>query len=169
MTDVTNPALVDPEGTIARAIDTAVREAALIELGFRYEYTASGSDTFSVDTNIGSLIIAALKKTAEEYAKKAADELERAVRSYIASYIGEEYLSNEDLDALFTAARGDRDAVNGLQTRLQDKLSEMERSVRNAAEEAKEQSRRAAEEAAASAAKKAEETAKSALQGLFGR
>jgi uncharacterized protein (TIGR03545 family) len=188
MTDVTNPSLVDPEGTIARAIDTAVREAALIELGFRYEHSASGDDNFSVDTNIGSLIMAALKKTAEEYARKAADELERAVRSYIASYIGEEYLSNEDLDTLFAAARGDRDAVSSLQTRLQDKLSEMERKVRSAAEEklnaaveeaqeqarkaaeeAQEQARKAAEEAAASAAKKAESTAKNALQGLFGR
>ncbi|MDR1469437.1 MAG: hypothetical protein LBT00_09105 [Spirochaetaceae bacterium] len=189
--DIKNPVLSDPHGTVAQAIAQAVSEAAFIQLGFTYLHPAEdaeGGDTFSVDTNIGSLIMAALQKTVAEYARKAAAELEQAVRSYINAYIGTEYVSNDDLNTLFAAAKGDKDAIGTLQTLLQDKIAEMEKKVRGAAEEkaneataaaaaaadqAKRQAQEAAENAAREAAKKAEDAAsaaaKGAVKGLFGR
>jgi uncharacterized protein (TIGR03545 family) len=172
-TRVKNPALLDPRGTVAEAIAQAVSEAATVEIGFKYGHSAESSeDFFSVDTNIGSLIMDALNKTAAEYARKAAAELERAVRSYIVSYTAE-YLSNDDLDKLFDMARGDKDAIGSLQTLVQDKISGMEKKVKGAAEEkasaAAEQAKQQAREAASSAAQKAEDAAKSALQGFFNR
>ncbi|MDR0683733.1 MAG: hypothetical protein LBF83_01185 [Spirochaetaceae bacterium] len=170
---IESPALLDPRGTVAQAIAQAVREASIIELGFEYTHPAESSgDVFSVSTNIGSLAAAALKKMVTEYANKAAAELERAVRSYIDSYAGE-YLSNDDLDKLLAAARGDRDAIGGLQSLLQNKISEMENKVRGAAEEKAaavvEQAKQKAGEAASNAAGKAGDAAKNALQGLFNR
>jgi uncharacterized protein (TIGR03545 family) len=171
---VSDAALLDPRGTVAQAIAQAVDEADTVELGFNYARSAgSPDDTFSVDTNIDELVVTALKKTAAEYAKKAAAELERAVRSYISGYVSTEYLSNDDLDKLFAAARGDRDAIGGLESLVRDKLSEMERRVKGAAEEkaaaAGEQAKQEARQQASNAAQKAEDAAKSALQGLFKR
>jgi uncharacterized protein (TIGR03545 family) len=172
-TMVKKPALLDPRGTVAEAIAQAVSEAATVEIGFNYTHSAESSgDAFSVDTNIGSLVMDALKKIAAEYARKAVAELERAVRSYIGSYTAE-YLSDDDLDKLFAVARGDKDAIGSLQTLVQDKVSEMEKKVRGAAEEkataAAEQAKQQAREAASSAAQKAEDAAKNALQGFFNR
>jgi hypothetical protein len=159
--NVTDPALSEPQGTVAKAIAQAVSETDAIEVGFDYKRLVSG-DTFSADTNIDSLVMAALKKMAAEYAGKAVAELEKAVRSYI----GTEYLSDDDLNKLYAVATGDRDAIDSLRTTVTDKLTEMEKRAKG---EAEERINAAADQAKRQAEEQAQNAARNALQGLFGR
>ncbi|MDR2343299.1 MAG: hypothetical protein LBD86_02060 [Spirochaetaceae bacterium] len=164
--NVKNPALLEPRGIVAEAISGAVSAAGAVELGFEYTRSPeSRDDSFSVNTNIGVLVVEALKKTAAEYARKAAAELERAVRSYISSYAGD-YLSNDDLNKLFAVARGDRDALGSLQSLVRNKISEMEQKVKGAAEE---KAKEALEQVKQQARETASDTVKNALQGFFNR
>jgi uncharacterized protein (TIGR03545 family) len=148
---VENAQLVDPSGTLAEAIDTALRQAKALNLGISYEHRPGGSDDFSVTTNIVDLVKDALRRIVEAYARKAADELERALREKIAQYIDGKFVSKEELDALFRIARGDKSAVDQLKNSLENRKNEFERKIRDAAgeavDQAKEEARRQAEQA----------------------
>jgi uncharacterized protein (TIGR03545 family) len=150
--------LVDPEGTLAQAVDTAVREAGEVRLGIRYEHAASQDDTFAVSTNIGDLILTALKRTAEAYAKRAADELERALREKITQYIDGRFVSKEELDLLFKTARGDKAALDQLKGALDGRKNEFEQKIRAAAGEAVDQAKQEAQ-------RQAEQAVQDVLQG----
>lgn len=160
-TSVMQPQLIAPNGTIAIAVDSAIREAGIINIGFNFAHTPQNGDSLSINTNIGELIVAALKKAAAEYAKKAIAELEKAMRAYITSYIGDKYVSSKELDTLFAAAKGDKTAVLSLQGILQNRINEMEQKVKGAAEEK-------LNEAVNEAQKQAEDSAKKALGNIFG-
>ncbi|GHV21260.1 hypothetical protein FACS189494_06400 [Spirochaetia bacterium] len=158
---VVRPAIINPQGTIADAINQAIVEAGIIDIGFKYDHRAEGADAFSVNTNLGDLILAALKKTAQAYARQAMAEIEKALRSYITQYVSENYVSAQELDAIFAAVKGDKNALNGLQNILQGKITELETMLRRAAEEKLNEAKKRAED-------EARKAAGNALQGLFG-
>ncbi|MDR1899790.1 MAG: hypothetical protein LBQ55_07275 [Treponema sp.] len=155
---VENARLVDPAGTLAEAVDAAIRQAKALSLGINYEHRPSGSDEFSVTTNIAELIKDALRRIVEAYAAKAADELERVLREKIAQYIDGKFVSKEELDALFRIARGDKSAVDQLKNSLENKKNEFEQRIRNAAGEAVDQAKQEAQ-------RQADQAVQDVLQG----
>jgi hypothetical protein len=150
--------LVDPEGTLAQAVDTAVQEAGEVRLGISYKHLAGQDDRFTVTTNIGDLILAALKRTAAVYAHRAADELERALREKIARYIDGRFVSKDELDLLFKTVRGDKAALDQLKGALDNKKNEFEQKIRAAANEAVDQAKQEVQ-------RQAEQAVQDVLQG----
>ncbi|MDR0403137.1 MAG: hypothetical protein LBH35_06060 [Treponema sp.] len=134
--DIKEPQLVDPRGTIAEVISEVLTEQNSVNLALQYEHTSAGDENFSITTNIGDLISAALRRAAERYIRQAEEAVERALREKLSAYLDERWVSREDMDAIFAAARGDRNAVDQLKTSLEEKKNEAERKIRGAAEEA---------------------------------
>jgi flagellar biosynthesis GTPase FlhF len=126
---LSNNVIRDPEGTIAGAVADAVSRAGSIDLGIIYNHPAEGSDSFTVNTNIGNLIMDALSRVARAYAQKAVEELEKTLRGYINSYI-QGKIAPEELDDLFALAKGDKAALDRLQANLQGRLADVEARVR---------------------------------------
>jgi uncharacterized protein (TIGR03545 family) len=143
--------LLEPVGTLAEAVDAAVRQAASIDLGIQYSHWVDRDDEFKITTNIADLIARALEGIVKAYAQKAMDEIERALRARIGQYIDGRFVSKENLDLLFQAARGDKTAVDGLKNSLDSKKTEFERrfnaAVDQAKDEAKQQGRQAVQDA----------------------
>ncbi|MCL1836883.1 MAG: hypothetical protein FWG46_04990, partial [Treponema sp.] len=125
-----NAMLVDPVGTIAQALDTAVRQAGNINLGIQYSHHVDRTDEFHLTTNIAELMAQALRRIVEEYAKKAMDEIERVLREKINQYIDGRFVSKEELDVLFALARGDKAAMDELKNILNNKKTELEQKLR---------------------------------------
>jgi uncharacterized protein (TIGR03545 family) len=150
--------LVDPEGTLAQAVDTAIRKAGEVRLGISYEHSTGQDDRFTLTTNIGDLILDALKQTAAVYARRAADELEKALREKIAQHIDGRFVSKDELDLLFKTARGDKAALDQLKNTLDDKKNEFEQKIRAAANEAVDQAKQEAQ-------RQAEQAVQDVLQG----
>ncbi|MDR3249070.1 MAG: hypothetical protein LBT39_09835, partial [Treponema sp.] len=148
--------LLNPAGTLAEAVDQAVREAGEVRLGIGYDHIAAGNDRFTLDTNIGDLIKRALEQTVRAYADRAAQELERVLRERISTYIDGRFVSQKELDLLFAAAKGDKSAIDGLKNQLDAKKSEFERRLRGAADLARQEAERIAEEARLEAERQAE-------------
>jgi hypothetical protein len=130
---------VEPQGTLAQAVDTAIQSAGEVHLGINYAHFADQADKLTLTTNIGELITAALKKTAEIYAKKAMDDLEKALRTKIDQYIDGKFVSKDDLDALFKLARGDKSALDTLKNSMESKKAEFENKIKGAADQAVQQ------------------------------
>ena len=133
---ISQPRIVRPEGTIAEAVDTAVREAGLVSLGMQYTHNANQKDEFKITTNLADLIAKALKAAASAYAKKAMDEIEKVLRQKIDQYIGDRFASKDDVDALFRLARGDKAAVDQLKNSLNAKKTEFENQAKAAGQQA---------------------------------
>jgi hypothetical protein len=125
--------LIDPKGTLAEAADTAIREAESINLGFQYIRHINERDEFKLTSNIAELISRAIRRTAEQYAQKAMDEIERAVRARISEHIEGRFVNKDELDLLFRSARGDKAAVDQLKTALTNKREELERRLKDEA------------------------------------
>jgi hypothetical protein len=155
---ITGARLIDPAGTLAQAVDAAVRETSSIEMGIRYTHWTDQDDEFSVSTNIADLIGRAFRRIADAYMRKALDEIERALRERIGQYIDGRLVSREELDTLFQAARGDRAALDQLKNTLNTKKTEFERRVKNAADEAVQQAKDEAKQ-------QSQQTIQDALQG----
>ena len=130
-----NSRLIEPANTLAQAVSSAIEEVSALELGVSFEHNPAG-DSFNLKTNIGDLVLEALKRTAAQYIQKAEDELERVLREKIASYVDESLLSKEELDIIFSAVRGDKTAMDQLKTSLDRKKDEFEQKIRSAADEA---------------------------------
>jgi uncharacterized protein (TIGR03545 family) len=131
--------LLEPKGTLAQAADEAVSQAGQIDLGIQYAHHVDANDEFKITTNIAELIAQAVRRTAEAYAKKAMDEIERALRDRISQYIDGRFVSKEDVDALFAIARGDRAAVDQLKNSLTNKKNEFEQKLNQATQQVKEE------------------------------
>jgi uncharacterized protein (TIGR03545 family) len=155
---ITHARLVEPQGTLAQAVDTAIQSAGEVRLGIKYAHFVDQNDQFALTTNIGELITSALKKTAEVYAKKAADDLEKALREKINQYIDGKFVSRDDLDSLFKVARGDKAALDQVKNSLESKKAEFENKIKGAAGEAVQQVKEEAKQ-------QAEQAAKDAMQG----
>ena len=150
--------LIDPKGTIAEAAAVAVQEAKTIDLGVQYIHHIGKNDEFKVTTNIADLIAQVLKRTAEAYAKKAMDDIEKALRDKINQYIDGKFVSKDELDLLFRSARGDKAALDQVKNSLTNKKNEFEQKIRGAADEAVQQAKE-------EATRQAEQAAKDALKG----
>jgi uncharacterized protein (TIGR03545 family) len=137
--DITQARLLDPRGTIAEAAAAAVSQAGNINLGIQYIHNIGQSDEFKLTTNIADLIARALRNTAEAYARKAIDDIEKALRARIDEYIGDRMASKEQVDLLLRSARGDSAAIDSLKSGLDAKKAEYEQKLRGAAEGAAQQ------------------------------
>jgi uncharacterized protein (TIGR03545 family) len=133
---ISGASIIGPSGTLAEAIDTAVRETDNLLLSIRYVHNPSAKDEFGIDTNIGDLVKRALDRIVRAYAARAMNELERVLRERIDQYIDGKFVSREELDLLFKAARGDLSALDGLKNTLGAKKNELENWAKNAAKEA---------------------------------
>jgi uncharacterized protein (TIGR03545 family) len=129
-------ALVNPAGTIAEAIDIAVRDAGNINLGMQYIHKINQKDEFNITSNIADLFARALRNIAETYARKAIDEIEKALRQKIDQYIDGRFVSKEEVDMLIRAARGDRTAVDQMKNTLDAKRAEFEQKLKTQATDA---------------------------------
>jgi uncharacterized protein (TIGR03545 family) len=154
--------LVDAVGTIAQAVDTAVREAGQVNLGIQYAHEPPAKDTFAITTNIGELIKSALKNIVDAYAKKAIDEIETLLRARIDQYLskvkfGDKEVSFQSLqteiDALFKLARGDKTALDTLKNSLDQRKTEFEQKIKDAAGQAVQQVKEEAKQQAGEAVK----------------
>jgi hypothetical protein len=128
--------LLDPRGTLAEAVDTAIREADYVNLGIQYIHHTTQNDEFNITTNIADLIYQALRRTAEIYARRALEEIETALRQKINEYIDGRFISRDQLDGLLAMARGDRTAIEQTRTALNTKLEELQHRVTAQAEQA---------------------------------
>jgi uncharacterized protein (TIGR03545 family) len=150
--DIKEPRLIDPEGTIAEVISEVLTDRNSVNLAVQFEHNPGRDDNFSVTTNIGDLISAALRRAVERYLRQAEAAIERAVREKLSAYLDERWVSREDLDSIFAALKGDTAAVDRLKSSLEEKKNEAERKIRGVAEEAinkaEEEARRQAEDAA---------------------
>lgn len=147
---VTEPRLVSPEGIVATAVDEAVRETGLVKLGADYIHAADAEDNFKLDTNLGALIAASLKKTAAAYVDKALARAEEELRSRLAPSVNKLKLESGEVDALFALARGDKSKLTVLRGSLDERIKAMEAKVKSAAED------------------KAKEAAGNAIKGALG-
>jgi hypothetical protein len=127
---ITRPMLVDPRGTLAEAAETAIKEAGLIELGIQYVHRVNQDDEFKITTNLADLLARALRNIVESYAKKAMDEIERLLRGKIDQYIDGRFVSKDEVDLLFRAARGDKDAIDQTKNALANKVAEFEQKTK---------------------------------------
>jgi uncharacterized protein (TIGR03545 family) len=123
--------LIEPQGTLAEAVGIAVREAGNVNLGISYT-----DNNFNIDTNIAQLIGQALARTAEIYARRAMEDIERALRQRINEYIDGRFESRDKVDSLLRTARGDRAVVDQMQNALNAKRGEFEQRLRTAATDA---------------------------------
>jgi uncharacterized protein (TIGR03545 family) len=155
---ISRASLIDPAGTLAQAVDSAVREAGIIDLGIQYSHWIDRDDEFTITSSIAGLVNQALRRIAGAYAQKAMDEIERALRERINRYIDGRFVSKEELDTLFRAARGDKAAADDLRNSLNRKKTEFEQRVKTAADQAVQQAKD-------EAARQAEQAARDALQG----
>ncbi|MCL2832572.1 MAG: TIGR03545 family protein [Treponema sp.] len=149
--------LTDPGNTFAQAVGTAIEGVPSLDVGVRFDHSQTG-DSFDVNTNIGDLVMQALKDIANQYINKAAAEIEKMLRDRISSYVDQSLISSEELDAIFAAARGDKAAVDKLMGSLDARKNEFEQKLKQAADEVINQ-------AADEAKRQAEQAAKDLLQG----
>jgi hypothetical protein len=131
--------LVNPRGTIAEAVDTAVRETGHIDLGIQYAHWIDRDDEFKITTNLADLIASALRSIVENYAKQAMDEIERLLRLRIGQYIDGRFVSKDEVDLLFRAARGEKNAIDQTKQALENKKNEFEQRARASADQAREE------------------------------
>ncbi|MCL2410379.1 MAG: hypothetical protein FWC97_01930 [Treponema sp.] len=167
---INESSLFEPYGTIANAIDTAIRQADNVNLGVQHIFNVGRSDEFSLTSNIHNLFAQALEQTVRAYAARAMEEIERVLRQRIDEFIDGRFDSREQVDQLLAIARGDRELINQIGQNLTDKRSEFEqtlRSITGAVEDAARQfvddAARQAEEAARQAREEAERQAQAAV------
>ncbi|MCL2761879.1 MAG: hypothetical protein FWD36_01550 [Treponema sp.] len=157
--------LANPQGTVAEALDIAVREAGNVNLGVQYTHHPDARDEFKITSNIAELMAQALKRLAGVYAEKAMDEIERALRERISQYIDGKFVAQEDLDNLLKLARGDLAALDDLKGTLNNKRSELEGKARGVTDQAKAIAEQAAQQAKDELARQGQQAAQDLMQG----
>jgi len=132
---INQAALINPNGTIAEAIDVAIRQAGNINLGMQYIHKINQTDEFKITSNIADLFAKALRSIAEAYVKKAMDEIEKALRQKIDQYIDGRFVSKEDVDTMLKIVRGDKSAVDQMKNSLNAKKDEFEKKLKDLAKD----------------------------------
>jgi len=102
---------------------------------------------FKINSNIAELLANALRRIAAAYVQKAMQEIERILREKINEYIGGRFVSKEQVDLLFNAAKGDKAAVDQLKNQLASKQNELEQKIKEIEDEAKRQGQQAVQDA----------------------
>ncbi len=133
---ISNAALVNPSGTIAEAMDTAVKQAGNINLGLQYAHISDGKDEFKITSNLADLFSKALRSLAEGYTKKAVADLEKALRQKIDDYIDGRLGSKDQVDTLLKTVKGDKSAIDQITNSLNAKKDELEKKATGAATQA---------------------------------
>ena len=128
--------LTNPSNTFAHAADEAIRHVDSVDFGIAYEHVVAGRDHFSVSTNFDDIFMDAMRRIVSQYLRQAEEALERALRQRIEQFLDGRFIGREEMDLLFSAARGDQAAVNELRNTLDRKRNELETRLRDAAEEA---------------------------------
>ena len=154
--------LTNPANTFAQAASDAIAQVKSVDLGINYEHVVSGKDSFSLTTNFADILKDALGRIVSQYRKQAEDALEKALRSKIDQYIDGKFISKDDLDTIFKAARGDKSAVDDLKNTLDKKKTELETKIKSAAQDAVKQ---AADEAKQQVQQQTQQAAQDVLQG----
>jgi uncharacterized protein (TIGR03545 family) len=162
---ITQSQIVDPKGTLAEAIDEALRSTEAVNLDISYDYIKDGEDQFSLDTNLGDLVAEIVRRTAERYVQQALQEIEQVVRDYVTSHLEGTLAEKVDLDEILAIAKGDEAALDRMNNLLEDKKAEFEQRLRNAAEEAVD---KAVDKAVDEAKDQAKDAVRDGLQNLFG-
>jgi len=133
---ISKASLVNPSGTIAEAMDTAIKQAGNINLGLQYAHKTDGNDEFKITSNLADLFAKALRGLAEGYAKKAMADLEKALRQKIDQYIDGRFGSKDQVDNLLKTVKGDRTAIDQLKNGLNAKKDEFEKKLKSQATDA---------------------------------
>jgi uncharacterized protein (TIGR03545 family) len=133
---ITQSEIIDPEGTLATAIDEALQSIDAINLGIDYEFIKDGDDQFTLDTNLADLVATIVRRTAEQYMQQALEKIEQVVRDYVAANLEGTLAEKVDLDEILAIARGDEAALDRMNNLLDEKKAEFEQKLRGAAEEA---------------------------------
>jgi uncharacterized protein (TIGR03545 family) len=133
---ISKAVLVNPSGTMAEAMDTAVKQAGNINLGLQYAHIADGKDEFKITSNLADLFSKALRSLAEGYTKKAVADLEKALRQKIDDYIDGRLGSKDQVDTLLKTVKGDKSAVDQIKNSLNAKKDELEKKATGAATQA---------------------------------
>jgi len=130
---INQAALVNPNGTIAEAIDVAIRQAGSINLGLQYIHKMNQNDEFKITSNIAELFAKALRNIAETYVKKAMADLETALRKKIDQYIDGRFVSKDQVDLLLKTVKGDKAAAEQMKNTLNAKKNELEKKLKDQA------------------------------------
>jgi len=130
---ISKAALVNPSGTIAEAMDTAVKQAGNINLGLQYAHITDGKDEFKITSNLADLFAKALRSLAEGYTKKAMADLEKALRQKIDEYIDGRFGSKDQTDTLLKTVKGDKSAIDQIKNGLNAKKDELEKKLKDQA------------------------------------
>ena len=133
---INQAALVNPNGTIAEAMDVAIKQAGNINLGMQYIHKINQNDEFKITSNIADLFAKALRSIAEAYVKKAVADIEKALREKIDQYIDGRFVSKEDVDTLLRIVKGDKSAVDQMKNSLNAKKDEFEKKLKDQATDA---------------------------------
>jgi len=133
---INKPSIVNPNGTIAEAIDMAVKQAGNVNLGLKYVHNPDDKDDFSITSNLADLFARALRNTAEAYIRTASAEIEKALRQKIDQYIDGRFVSKEEVDLLLKTVRGDKTAMDQMKSTLDSKKDELERKLKSQASNA---------------------------------
>jgi uncharacterized protein (TIGR03545 family) len=142
---ITDARLGDPNNSIARALAQALTEVNEVNVSALYTKENEKSD-FTIETNIGELVLSALRKAASEYAARGIALLEQQLREKLAPVIGKANVSQDDLNSLLALAKGDRSALTNLQSSLQNKIDEAEKKAQGKVDEIKTQAQEKAQE-----------------------
>lgn len=118
--------LLEPSGTMARAIAQAMESVGTIDVNVDYEQNAGAAPSFAVTTNLNSLVGAALAATADRYARKAEAELDAAFRSYAGTELEGKLGAKDGATTALSAAKGDKAAADSLGASLDAKKAELE-------------------------------------------
>lgn len=173
---LTRPAVAAPRGLLATAVADAFASAGAVRMDAAYRRAPpGGEDGFELSTNLDDLVAAAMRATAERYAKKALAELDSALQAYVGKELAGKLVAKEDLKALASFAAGDKTAVSQLSASVEAKraaleargtalVEETKRQAEAAARKAAAEAEAAAKKAEAEARKKAEDEAKKAAQ-----
>jgi len=129
--NILNARLLDPKGTIAEAAAIAISDAGHIDIGIKYAHNIGKSDEFKITSNIIDLFANALKKLASAYVQKAMQDIERALREKINSYIEGRFASKDQVDTLMKTAKGDSAAIDQIKNSLTSKQNELEQKVKD--------------------------------------
>jgi uncharacterized protein (TIGR03545 family) len=163
---ITNARLEDPGNSIAIALAQAFGEVSAVNVSALYTQEGGVSD-FDIETNIGDIILSALRKAMAEYAEKGIALLEKQLREKLTPLIAKANISQEDLNSLLALAKGDRSALTNLQSSLQNKIDEAEKKARGTVDEIKAQAQEKAQEKVDEIKTQAQEKAKDAIGGAL--
>ncbi|MDR2543702.1 MAG: hypothetical protein LBC80_09700 [Treponema sp.] len=154
-----NSAIINPFGTIADALDAAIQQAENVNIRIRYTFNADRSDSFSLTSNIDDLFAQAIRDITGQYAARAMQEIERALRSKLDEFLDNSNYRNE-IDQLLNVLKGDREFIDQMRGDLGSKANEFEQSLRSMTGMLEDTARQYVDDAA----RLAEDTARQAIE-----